>query len=635
MVVQVLNGDAGGLGDTVEDFLGGVGGWGAMQARSYVPDTIPGVWTNRLAADNFWETAARSGVESVVLDAALAFGRPDIDGMKVLAGLGVPDLRGNENGEWFIYTDDEFVMDRPPEGDRTSSTAGTRFRIDERDGQYSTDIYGPPNFFEDQKIEARIAAIDARIDSGETGWKETGALREEKEELEDQLGARATVPMVIKKQDGAARVTIGSQSQVVQEGEWSDWYRLSFDMNPLLKASAVTRVKVMSLEEPFELFVNNLEIDPANPVFWQPISMPNDFAAELVEWVGEPFETTGWSCMTNQLKDKVLDVQTFLQDIEYTMAWREKLTYAALERRADWRLLFSVFSTTDRVQHMMYKYYDPEHPLHDAEEAARMVSFFGETIPLSETIPTVYRQMDRIVGEVRQRFLDDDDVLMLCADHGFTSYRRGININNWLAEEGYLVLKEGVSRRDGSVLDFYIDWERTRAYSLGLGMVFLNLEGREPQGIVKREEADGLMAEISQRFLEYQDPETGLKVGQDATIMKDLYPGDWGSADYVCADIMFGFAENYRVEWNNVLGRITLATENGETVLGPIVKDNSNNWSGDHASNSPHLVTGIFFSSQPVEVPEDGVSVMHIAPTVLERLGVERPEVLLPALARR
>ena len=116
--------------------------------------------------------------------------------------------------------------------------------------------------------------------------------------------------------------------------------------------------------------------------------------------------------------------------------WRERVTYAALERD-DWEILFSVFSTTDRVQHMMYKFHDEEHPKHDAEEAARVVDFFGQPTALKDVIPAIYKQMDRIVGKVMDEHLGPNDTLLLCADHGFTSYRRGMHVNNWLAEKGY------------------------------------------------------------------------------------------------------------------------------------------------------------------------------------------------------
>ena len=133
---------------------------------------------------------------------------------------------------------------------------------------------------------------------------------------------------------------------------------------------------------------------------------------------------------------------------------------------------------------MMRADHDEGHPLHDPARADSTVTFFGEETRLGDAIPAIYRQMDAIVGEALAA-LRDGDTLMLCADHGFTSYRRGMNVNNWLVEEGYQVLREDLSSTSAGGGLGAVDWSKTRAYALGLGMVYLNLEGASP-GIVAR-----------------------------------------------------------------------------------------------------------------------------------------------------
>jgi len=325
--------------------------------------------------------------------------------------------------------------------------------------------------------------------------------------------------------------------------------------------------------------------------------------------------------MTNAIKDKRLPVPVFLEDIEFTMGWREKLTYAALERDG-WEILFSVFSVTDRVQHMMFKFHDEEHPKHDPDEAAQVVQFFGEPTALKDVIPAIYKQMDRVVGAVMGK-IGPDDTLLLCADHGFTSFRREMHVNNWLAEKGYLAIKSDVSGRGTKQLDV-VDWSKTKAYSLGLGMVFLNLEGREPYGIVTAAEADALMDGIEKDFLETYDEIDGVrhKVGRDVFRIEGNYEGPYRDR---CADLMLGFEEYYRTSWPTAGGQIRLEEKDGEIVVSSPFRDNASPWCGDHASVSPHIVTGVFFSSKPVVLPEDGVSVLHVAPTVLALAGVPIP----------
>src|SRR6185503_8430442 len=190
-----------------------------------------------------------------------------------------------------------------------------------------------------------------------------------------------------------------------------------------------------------------------HPPFWQPISSPFEFSAELAKDCGL-YETYGWPTLTMPFKDEKIAPEVLLEDVEFTEGWRMKLTDERLARN-DWRCLMSVFSTTDRVQHMTYQFHDEKHPLHDAAAAAREMTFFGERIKLSDAIPAIYRQMDHIIGDVLGK-LRPEDTLFVISDHGFQTFRRQVHLNNWLAEQGYLVTKPLTKEnRNGLV---FVDW---------------------------------------------------------------------------------------------------------------------------------------------------------------------------------
>ena len=428
-------------------------------------------------------------------------------------------------------------------------------------------------------------------------------------------------------------MTIGEETQTLAEGAWSDWYHMTFELTRLVKVRAITRVKIVSLDQPhFELYVNALEIDPAHPPFWQPISQPASFSKELVEAVDRRFETIGWSCMTHPFKDEVVDPISFMEDIEFTMKWREDLTYAMLARD-DWRLFVSLFSEPDRVQHMMYQYYDTGHPLYDAAKASQRMTFCGEEITLAEAIPAAYRQIDRIVGRVLSEFLRPEDVLLIGADHGFQSFRRQVHVNNWLAEHGYLVTKKIDKASTAAMVHYYADWSKTKAYSMGLGTVYLNLKGREPQGIVDPSEAAALMQAIRSDFLATEDPDhPGTKIGSDVDFAVDIHSGPHFDLD---ADMFLCFAPNYRSSWSSAGGALSVKRqEDGTYALAPTVVPSNKMWSGDHVSVDPEHVKGIFFSNRKLALPEGGANLLHIAPTALALLGLEiPPEMDLPALA--
>jgi predicted AlkP superfamily phosphohydrolase/phosphomutase len=600
---------------------GGAGAVAGMKARQALPATYPHT-ANVNKSESVWDHAARAGVPSIVLDAAQSFGAPTTSGAKVLHGLGLPDARGDV-GQWFIYTTDPAVFDRQG---KDTTTAGTIFRVDDEGGLIRSQIFGPRDFYQQQLVQSEFDELDAQSKANpslELATRKDG-LKDQLERLKgtgkyskDKTAGRTAVPLEVRVEGERARVRVGSEEQVLQVGQWSDFFSLEFELNWMLQARAITRLKLVKLQPHFELFVNVLDIDPRSPPFWQPISSPFDFSAELAADCGL-YETYGWPTLTMPFKDEKIEPEMLLEDVEFTEQWRERLTLERLSR-GDWRLLWSVFSTTDRVQHMTYQFYDPGHPLHRSEVAAREMTFFGERIKLSEAIPAIYRQMDRIIGSVLAK-LRADDTLLVISDHGFQSFRRQVHLNNWLAENGYLALRP--LDKDNRQALLFVDWSKTRAYSLGLGFIYLNLEGREPKGIVSREEARPLIEEIRAKLLAARDPETGERICSEVYIPPDIHEGAHIGLE---ADLIPGFRPPYRVGWSTSSGGLSTVSEGSSYRPGPFCSDNDSNWSGDHVSMALSEVRGVFFSNKKVTLPPEGVRALQIAPTVLALLGAPIP----------
>lgn len=602
--------------------LAGAGAaWAGYRVRGMLPDSFPCTF-NVNQARSFWDYAAEAGVPSIVLDAAEAFDADSPPNARVLHGLGLPDAR-NDIGQWFIYTSDPARFDPRELANkwRSTDTAGTVFLVDEEGGVARAKIYGPKNFWLGQELQEQYEA------PGEAGARQ----QEAKERLaamgyskhggdfKDVTAGRVSVDLEIRREGDRARVAIDGESQTLAVGQWSDFYSVTFELNWLLRVHAITRVRLIRLDPQVELLVNVLDIDPRHPPFWQAISSPFDFSAELARECGL-FETYGWPTLTMPFKDEEIEPEVLLEDVEFTEHWREKLTHAALARD-DWRCLMSVFSTADRVQHMTYQFYDAGHPLHDPAKAARETSFFGETIPLSEAVPAIYRQIDRIIGEVWAK-LGPEDTLLVCSDHGFQSFRRQVHLNNWLFENGYLALKPGLNKDNDEHLR-YVDWSKTRVYACGLGFLYLNLEEREPQGIVSREEARALIEEVREKLLAATDPDTGERFCREVYLPRDIHEGEHLDLE---ADLIPGFAPPYRVGWSTSSGGIhVIEAGDGGYRPGPICTNNDSNWSGDHLSMALQDVLGIFGSNRKVKIPPEGVRSLQIAPTVLQLLAVEVP----------
>ncbi len=614
--------------------LGAMGAVGAWVATGYVPREIADVVGNPTKTDGFWEVAAKAGVPCVVLDAAMEWDKPDVQNLKLLAGLGVPDVRAN-NGDWFRYTTSDAEFARVPDG-RGTPTGGRVFRVDERDGRIQSFVYGPRNFWLMDRARAELASLRKEIDQPGTSDAKVDKLRARMDVLEkevlphlDSEGGRCNLPLEVDSKDGRTSVSIGGQAQEIKEGGWSSWYHLTFELNPLVKVKAITRCKLVKQHDPFELYVDFLQIDPADPMYWQPVARPSSFGAELGKSILSPYETVGWACMTMPFKDREIDPKTFLEDIETTHALREKLLFAALERD-DWRVLVDVESTPDRVQHMMYQFYDTGHPAYDAQVAAQTTTYFGKTITLSDAIPATYREMDRVVGKVMDEYVKPGDTLMVCADHGFQSFRRQVHLNNWLAQEGFLTLRPGAKADDDQFMRF-IDWPHTRAYALGLGMIFVNLQGRERGGTVKPDEVPALLTELREKLMAMQDPVLHQGAMHAVYETSRIHSGAYLSNE---SDLMVGFAAGWRVSWATSLGGLGVTGGDSQTLTpAPVFEDNLQNWSGDHVSVAADLVPGVFLCNRKVEIPKDGLNLLHIAPTALSVVGVKvPPQYDLPAL---
>ena len=170
-------------------------------------------------------------------------------------------------------------------------------------------------------------------------------------------------------------------------------------------------------------------------------------------------------------------------------------------------LVVGVLESTDRVQHMFWRFIDPTHPMYDAAGAAK----YGDAIE------RVYRRCDQLVGEVLQR-IEPGTLVFVLSDHGFHSFRYGVNLNTWLVENGFIA-RQGRALGDKNLNDMFggggqfwedVDWTRTRAYSLGLGQIYFNLRGREGQGIVNEgDDYRRLADELSAKLLTMTDPKTG------------------------------------------------------------------------------------------------------------------------------
>jgi predicted AlkP superfamily phosphohydrolase/phosphomutase len=196
---------------------------------------------------------------------------------------------------------------------------------------------------------------------------------------------------------------------------------------------------------------------------------------------------------------------------------------------------------------------------------------------------------------------------MVMSDHGFTEFSRGMNLNSWLVENGYMTMKNG----DKTCMDWFngVDWSKTKAYAFGLTGIYINKVGREGHGIVEPGETLALKREMASKLTGLRDEERGTVAVNDAVVAEDIYSGPYLENS---PDILPAFNIGYRVSWESAVGKAD----------GQVFSDNTKSWSGDHCVD-PRLVPGVFFCSRRLARKDPGI--VDIGASVLDLFGIQTP----------
>jgi len=350
---------------------------------------------------------------------------------------------------------------------------------------------------------------------------------------------------------------------------------------------------VKNITPDFKLYVSPINLDPAKPAM--PISYPKVYSTYLSKRQGS-YATLGLAEDSWALNEKILSDEDFFKQCAQMDGEREKMFFDSLDNIKQ-GLCICVFDGTDRVQHSFWREIDKDHPSHNGD-------FKQKGNPAIEQI---YKRADTLLGKTIKKCLDKDTLLMVISDHGFNTFRRGIDLNRWLEENGYLKLKD--SKRYVPNLA-NVDWSCTKAFAIGLTGMYLNLKGREAEGIVdKGEEAANLREEIAEKLCGLNDPqnqEFTVKHVYDAT---KIYVGPYKNE---APDLIVGYHKGYRASWDTAVGKVT---DN-------VFHDNCKAWSGDHCIDRS-LVPGVLFCNRKID--NEQPRLMDIGPTVLDMFGVSIP----------
>ena len=486
----------------------------------------------------FWDIAAENDIPCTILKWPLTFPATPTYG-NILTGLGTPDILGTL-GRYSFFTTNEVSG--------TEDKKGTITKVDVAQGMISANLHGP------------IAL---------------------------SLGGNkpASTPLEIQLSEGKIICHLSGQSFTLAAGEWSDWIHLDFKVGFMRKAKGMCRFYLESIAPEFNLYVTPINISCRSQSL--PVSYPLGYAKRLAESIGN-FATLGLAEDANALNDRVIGEKGFLAGCDLIMAERERIFRHALQDFQE-GILACVFDTPDRIQHMFWRHLDREHPAYHEPEAQAF----------AQVIPDTYRRMDGILGEV-MAVAGGDSLIMVCSDHGFTSFRWSVHLNTWLLQNGFMTLKEGCRASQALFQD--VDWSKTVAFALGLNSLFFNLKGREPNGKLELAALPGVKEDLVRKLKGW------MHQGKPVVKAINSLEGVSHQNEHQSPDLIVGYDKGYRASWQTAVGGVP---------EGEVIEANLDKWSGDHCCD-PEIVPAIFLSNEKNLLSKPDIKDIH--PAILDYL---------------
>jgi len=442
-----------------------------------------------------------------------------------------------------------------------------------------------------QYVEVRNRRVDGQLLGPEN------SLVAQKPDPKDPYATKVKVPFTawLDPKGDAVRIDIQGQTIVLNKGEYSRWVGIDFELMPVIgSVRGIARFLLKEVSPHFKLYVTPINVDPANQA--APVTYPKEFGAEIARDIGS-FWTKGLPCDTKAFDYGILDAETYVGQAQLVFQERMAL-FDNLWPQFTEGLFYFYVSSTDQDTHMLWRNMDKTHPKH-AESDLRFSGY----------IHHMYEEMDRLLGKVLPAAEDPNTLLMICSDHGFAQFGRQFHLNTWLRDNGYLAIKDSAKKKEETSV-FDIDWSRTAAYAIGFNGLYVNLKGREGQGIIEPEKAGELTSRLKRELENLTDPETGkppiIKVYRKDEVCRGEFAPDM-------PELLVGYHPGYRTASSSVLGS-----------TGKVVIDlNPWAWSGDH-SMARDAVPGSLFTNRKIAASQP--SILDLPVSILDFFGIEKPK---------
>lgn len=499
----------------------------------------------------FWKYLYDENVYSKMFKVPANFPVVDKDTVS-LSGMGTPDLLGTY-GTFTVFAESEPKL-------TTELSGGRIVRLSSPTYTYKTRIEGPENSF---KVKKESSYIDFTIDK----------------DVENKI----------------IRINLQGQEFILEEGEWSPWVQLNFELFPIIgSVKGIVKFYVQKVQPDLQIYMTPINVDPLDPTL--PLCYPKEYSKELADNVGR-FYTQGFPEDTKALSTGIFSYDEFFTQGKKVLEENLDLFNYELSKFKD-GVFFFYFTSIDQNSHMLLHLMNKKHKLYNDKLSKE----------LKNAMRYYYAKMDKVLEKTLTK-VDDDTTLIVMSDHGFAPFYREFNLSTWLVENGYTAVSDKNKYYESEFYD-YVDWDKTKAYAMGINSIYLNLKEREVKGSVSKKDARRIKAKLIKDLESVVDPKTRLHPITKAYDATDYFHSAFTD---IAPDIIVGYNSGYRISDAACLGQFPK----------DIFADRTNKWAADHCMDPSH-VPGVFLTNR--KVVKKNPHIVDLAPSILKIYGIEKPE---------
>ncbi len=332
----------------------------------------------------------------------------------------------------------------------------------------------------------------------------------------------------------------------------------------------------------------------AGPIFPDKKDIEYTYPKELKEELENSLKTKLLVDIPSVKHYRTMSKEDLIKEVkEVTKINFESIKY--LIKNKEWDLFWGFIGPSDRLNHTFWRYMDTLHRRYEKDS------------PYKNVLKDYYKLVDKELGEII-KFLDKDTKIIVLSDHGITRMHNRINLTDWLIQNNYMALKTPIKQKCEFKPEM-VDWKKTKVFAIGAyeAQIFINLKGREPEGIVEEKDYDKLLNELGEKLKKF--------------------PGDNGT---VLNTKIFKKKENFRGKHENIAPDMIVYFDNLHYGCNNSLIGNSSLWgleTAKGADDACHSLKGIFVMDDKIHKKGNigEIDNLDVTPTVLKLLDVNVP----------